>query len=82
MIDALLMFGQQERVGIGIDYIDAAAFERTITLQIHNATLGDILDAITQHFGYRWSSNGRVLTITHAGAMRGRRNLLNQRIFI
>lgn len=80
MIDALLMFGQQERLGIGIDYIKAEAFKQKINLEFHNATLGDVLDTITRRFGYVWSSHDRVLTVTHAGAMRGRRNLLNQRI--
>jgi hypothetical protein len=80
MIDALLLFGQQEHIGIGIDYIDAAAFQQRITIQLRGATVADVLDAITYRFGYRWSTNGRAVRITHPGAMVGSRNLLNMRI--
>jgi hypothetical protein len=80
MIDALLLFGQQEHIGIGIDYIDAAALQQRFTIQLRAATVADVLDAITHRFGYRWSSNGRVVRITHPEAMIGSRNLLNTRI--
>jgi hypothetical protein len=80
MIDALLLFGQQEHIGVGIDYIDAAALQQRVTIQLRAATVADVLDAITHRFGYRWSSNGRVVRITHSGAMVGSRNLLNTRI--
>jgi hypothetical protein len=80
MIDALLILGQREHIGIGIDYIDDVALERRITLQLHQTTLAEVLDAITRYFGYRWSSHGRVVTVTHSGAIRRRRNLLNRRI--
>ncbi len=80
MIDALLLFGQQEHIGIGIDYIDAAAFQQRVTIQLRAATVSDVLDAITHRFGYRWSTNGGVVRITHPGTMVGSRNLLNRRI--
>jgi hypothetical protein len=80
MIDALLLFGQQEHIGIGIDYIDAVALQRRVTIQLRAATVADVLDAIAHRFGYRWSTNGRVVRITHTGAMVGSRNLLNTRI--
>ena len=80
MIDALLLLGQQEQIGIGIDYIDAAAFQQRLTVQLRNATLANILNTITRRFGYQWSTDGRVVRVTHAGAMVGRRNLLNTRI--
>jgi len=80
MIDAVLLFGQQERIGLGIDYIDAAALQQRVTIHLRTATVADVLDAITRRFGYRWSTNGRVVRITHPGAMVGSRNLLNTRI--
>jgi hypothetical protein len=80
MIDALLVFGQQERIGIGIDYIDAAAFQQRVTVHLRDITIADVLNEITHRFGYRWSINGGVVRITHRGAMVGSRNLLNARI--
>ena len=80
MIDALLLFGQQEDIGIGIEYIDAIALQQRITVQLHATTVGDVLDAITHRFGYRWSNKGRVVKITHAGAMVESRNLLDTRV--
>lgn len=80
MIDALLLFGQQEHIGVGIDYIDTAALQQRVTIQLRAATVADVLDAITHPFGYRWSTNGRVVRITHLGAMVSSRNLLNTQI--
>jgi len=80
MIDALLMFGQQEHIGIGIDYIDAPAFQQRVSVQLGATTVGHVLDSITHRFGYIWSMNGPVVRVTHAGAMVGKRNLLNKRI--
>jgi hypothetical protein len=63
MIDALLQLGQQQRVPIGIEYIDAAAFRSRITLHVRNSTMGSLLDTITHGQGYRlvrseWSRDG------------------------
>lgn len=80
MIDALLVFGRQERIGIGIDYIDKAALEQRVTIHLREVTLADALNAITRPFGYRWSARGRAIRVTHRGAMVGKRNLLNTRI--
>lgn len=80
MIDALLPFGQQKHIGIGIEYIDAAALQQRITVQLHATTVADVLNAVTHRFGYRWSTDGRVVRITHPGAIVGSRNLLNTRI--
>lgn len=80
MFDALLLFGQQEHIGVGIDYIDSAALQQRVTIQLRAAPVADVLDAITHRFGYRWSTNGRVVRVTHPGAMAGSRNLLNTRI--
>ncbi len=80
LIDALLLLGQQEHIGIGIEYIDAPAFRRRVNLQLHDVTLAEVLNAITRPLGYSWSTVGNVLTITHSGAMVGKQNLLNTRI--
>ncbi len=80
MMDALLMFGQQEHIGIGIEYIDAAAFQNRTTIQLRDRTMAEVFDAITEPLGYRWSTDGQVVTVTHDGAMVGKRNLLNTRI--
>lgn len=80
MINALLKLGQQEKIGIGIDYIDAAAFERKISITVRDSTLASVLDQITRVVGYRWSLQGRVINVTHTGVMRGRGNVLNTRI--
>lgn len=80
LIDALLCFGQQERIPMAIEYIDKAAFQRRLTLEFRERTVKEILDALTHPVGYRWSINGGVVTVTHAGALKGRLNLLNARI--
>jgi len=80
MVDALLLFGQQEQIGIGIDYIDARALQQKLTVELRATTVRHALDTITHHFGYRWLVNGPVVRVTHSGAMVGRRNLLNTRI--
>jgi hypothetical protein len=77
MIDALLRLGQEHQVPIEIEYIDAAAFRSRITLHVRTATLGSLLDTITHGQGYRWFTQDGVVTVTHNGAPRGRRNRLN-----
>jgi len=80
MIDALLQLGQQEEFGVGIDYIDAAAFERKLSISTRDSTLASVLDQITKELGYKWSVQGRAINVTHPGAIVGKRNLLNTRI--
>ena len=80
LIDALLSFGQHEHIPIGIECIDKAAFQRSVTIELRERTVGEILDAITHPFGYRWSIVGSVVSVTHDGALVGKSNLLNTRI--
>ncbi len=80
MIDALLQLGQEQRIPIGIEYIDAAAFRSRITLHVRNSTVGALLDAITHPRGYSWFVYGDVVIVTHKGAPQGRKNLLDTRI--
>jgi hypothetical protein len=80
MIDALLQLGQEQRVPIGIEYIDAAAFRNRITLHVRNSTMGILLGTITHGQGYYWFKQGEVVIVTHRGAPQGRKNLLNTRI--
>lgn len=80
MIDALLILGQQQRIGMGIDYIDRVAFEKKVDIHLRGVTVAEALNAITRPFEYRWLPDGRAIRITHRGAMVGNRNLLNTRI--
>jgi hypothetical protein len=80
MIDALLQLGQEQRIPIGIEYIDAAAFRSRITLHVQDTTVGRLLHTITHGQGYSWFANGGVIIVTHNGASQGRKNLLNIRI--
>jgi len=80
MIDALLQLGQEQRIPIGIEYIDAAAFRSRISLRKQNTSVRKLLDAITHQRGYSWFANGGVIVVTHGGAPEGRKNLLNLRI--
>ena len=80
LIDALLSFGAQERIPIGIDYIDKAAFRQRMNLEFRERKVREILDALTHPLGYRWSMAGAVVSVTHDGALLGRSNLLNTRI--
>lgn len=80
LIDALLSFGAQEHIPIGIDYIDKAAFQRRMNLEFRERSVREILDALTHPLGYRWSTAGAVVSVTHDGALGGKSNLLNTRI--
>jgi hypothetical protein len=77
VIDALLSFGGQEHIPIGIEYIDKAAFQQRISFEFRKRNVKEILDAITQPVGYRWFINGPVVLVTHDGALVGKSNLLN-----
>lgn len=77
MIDALLQLGQEQRIPIGIEYIDAAAFRSRISLHEQDTTVGRLLDTITHGQGYSWFANGGVIIVTHNGVPQGRKNLLN-----
>src|SRR5229473_6435533 len=80
LIDALLSFGGQEHIPIGIEYIDKAAFQQRISVEFRERNVKEILDAITQPVGYRWFIKGPVVLVTHDGALFGKSNLLNIRI--
>jgi len=80
MIDALLQLGREQQIPIGIEYIDATAFRSRITLHAQDTTVGRLLDTITHAQGYSWLPEGNVVTLTHNGALQGRKNLLNLRI--
>lgn len=80
MMDALLQLGQEQRIPIGIEYIDAATFRSRISLREQNTSVGKLLDAITHPQGYSWLANGGIIIVTHVGAAQGRKNLLNLRI--
>lgn len=77
MIDALLRLGEEQRVPIGIEYVDTAAFRSRITLHVRNSTVGALLDAMTRPLGYSWFMQHNVVIVTHRGAATGRKNLLN-----
>ncbi len=80
LIDALLSFGGQEHIPIGIEYIDKAAFQQRISVEFRGRTVKEILDAITHPVGYRWFIRGPVVLVTHDGALVAKSNLLNTRI--
>jgi hypothetical protein len=80
MIDALLQLGQEQRIPIGIEYVDAAAFRSRITLHEQDMTVGRLLDTITHPLGYSWFVDGDVVIVTHSGAPQGSKNLLDSRI--
>jgi hypothetical protein len=80
MIDALLQFGQEQQVPIGIEYINAVAFRSRITLHPRDANVGSLLDTITHGQGYRWFIQDGVVMVTHHGEPQSRKNLLDMRI--
>ena len=80
LVDALLSFGAQEQIPIGIEYIDKAAFQGRINLEFRERSVREILDTLTHRLGYRWSMTGPVVSVTHDGALVGKSNLLNTRI--
>jgi hypothetical protein len=80
LIDALVSFGRQEKIPIGIEYIDKAAFQQPISTEFRERSVKEILDAVTHPLGYRWFIRGPVVLVTHDGALVGKSNLLNTRI--
>jgi hypothetical protein len=80
LIDALLSFGRQGQIPIGIEHVDKAAFQRRISVEFRERNVKEILDAITHPVGYRWFIRGHVVLVTHDGALVGKSNLLNTRI--
>jgi hypothetical protein len=80
MIDALLQLGQEQRIPIGIEYIDAAALRSRISLREQNTSVGKLLDTITHGQDYSWFTQGEVVMVTHSGSPQGRKNILNLRI--
>src|SRR5579859_5722263 len=80
LIDALLSFGAQEHIPIGVDYIDKAAFQKRRSREFRERNVREILDALTHPLGYRWSMAGAVVSVTHDGALVEKSNLLNTRI--
>jgi hypothetical protein len=80
MIDALLQLGQEQRIPVGIEHIDAAALRSRITLHEQGATVGKLLDTITHSLGYSWFVDGDMVMVTHSGAPQGSKNLLDSRI--
>ena len=71
MIDALLQWGQEQRIPIGIEYIDAAAFRSRISMHDQDTTVGKLLDAITHPQGYSWFTQSEVVMVSHRGAPPG-----------
>lgn len=80
LVDALLSFGGQEHIPIGIEYIDKAAFQQRINANVRERNVRQILDVITHPLGYRWWMSGPGVLVTHDGALVGKSNLLNTRI--
>jgi hypothetical protein len=80
LIDALLSFGAQEHIPIGIDYIDKASLQQRMNLEFRERSVREILDALTHLLRYRWSMAGAVVSVTRDDALVGKSNLLNTRI--
>jgi hypothetical protein len=78
LLDALLQLGQQQKIPLGIEYIDSKAVTDPISLDTRPATIAQVLDAIlAQQPGYAWSVQDGVIVITHKDVPNGGRNLLN-----
>lgn len=79
LLDALLQFGRQQRLPMGIEYLDIRATDQPISVDVGPATVGKVLDTILRHEpGYSWSIQNGILHITNVGALRGRMNLLDR----
>lgn len=80
MIDALLHLGQEYRVPLAIEYLDAAAFRKQVSFCVQNSTFGALLNTITHAQGYSWFVCDGVVIVTHKEVPQGAKNLLNTRI--
>ncbi len=78
LLDALLQLGRQARVPLGIEYLDPADLEKSVTLHVSESSVGHVLRAILdQRAGYTWTVDDGVVHIGHAGLLSGGANLLD-----
>src|SRR5258708_7066097 len=76
-IEALLRLAQEQHIPLGIDYLDATAVQKPITVSQAPANVADAIGAILANLrGYRWDLHNGVVHITHT-VPRGERNLLD-----
>ncbi|HEY6273051.1 MAG TPA: hypothetical protein VIX19_13810 [Terriglobales bacterium] len=55
LVEALLRLGEQERVPMGIEYVDADALEKPVKISLRQVTVAQALDALLpQESGYSW----------------------------
>jgi hypothetical protein len=80
-LDALLDFGQREQIPLGVEYVSREAVEVPTTVDLHEATVTEILEAICpKNRGYRWAVEQDVVVVTHSRVPPGKQNLLNRAI--
>ena len=78
LLDALLQLGRQARVPLGIEYLDPADLQESVTLHVSESSVGHVLRAILdQRPGYTWNVDDGVVHIGHAGLPSGSANLLD-----
>jgi hypothetical protein len=78
MLDALLRLGRQERIPLGIEYLNPKDLNCPVTLHVRDERLGDIVRSILEkQVGYTWDVKGDVIHVKHAGMPSAGRNLLD-----
>jgi|GEM_PF-2183017 len=78
LTDALLVFAQQEKIPMGIEYVDEAGLTNPISVSTGPTTISGALRLIFGHaHGYSYSAQYGTLIISHSGLPPRKRNLLD-----
>jgi hypothetical protein len=71
--------GQQERIPLGIEYVDRGALEEPIGRDFREATVSEIIRALLgEDKGYAWRVRDGVVNISHKPAAPGKENLFDR----
>jgi hypothetical protein len=78
LLDALLQLGQEERIPLGIEYVDREALEKPINVKMDETTVGEVMERLLgQDRGYSWFVREGVLTVSHESITSQKGNLLD-----
>lgn len=65
-LDTLLLFCQQERIPLGVEYVDQALLRTPVKVKVSGSTVTEVLDKILGPLeGYRWIIEDGVIVVTH-----------------
>jgi hypothetical protein len=65
-LDTLLLFCQQEKIPLGVEYVDHALLMTPVEVKVSNSTVRQVMDKVLASLqGYRWEIMGHAIVVTH-----------------